>query len=276
MDGNGVKNNACCNAGGNRSSGNKWPLARYSNAKRMKMSVEISRNQNASIAIVYEMKNCSSAVSTQRDQERHEGRSGDRRDKIAAEGENKRRQRQAGHRHEGNAPGQKQAQAIPQIINRLEQELADIAFPDIRGNLPVVFIHRRQHVHHRHHEIIENHLRRGVSGNRRPALLLINGEPERQHGEQRNEAEQRARQIIDAIRQVALDADADDVPILFHFPVPVGNLAAFAEFANGNFPHRACGRRTRMPMSAPMNIVLYPPFHGVDMPSVHFGICRRP
>ena len=37
---------------GKMSSGNKCPLARYSKANRMKMNVEISSIQNASIAIV--------------------------------------------------------------------------------------------------------------------------------------------------------------------------------------------------------------------------------
>jgi hypothetical protein len=42
------------------------------------------------------------------------------------------------------------------------------------------------------------------------------GAPERDHGEQRDEAEQRSRQVIEAIRQVALDPDADDVQVFFH------------------------------------------------------------
>jgi hypothetical protein len=41
--------------------------------------------------------------------------------------------------------------------------------------------------------------------------------PERQHGKQRDEAEQRPRQVIDAIRQVVLNPDADDVPVFSHF-----------------------------------------------------------
>lgn len=40
--------------------------------------------------------------------------------------------------------------------------------------------------------------------------------PERDHGEQRDEAEQRPRQVIEAIRQVVLDPDADDVQVFFH------------------------------------------------------------
>jgi hypothetical protein len=46
------------------SSGNKCPLARYSIANRMKMNVDTSSTQNASIAIAYDVKNCSSAVIT--------------------------------------------------------------------------------------------------------------------------------------------------------------------------------------------------------------------
>src|SRR5580700_11104294 len=46
------------------SRGNKWPLARYSKANRIKINVEISSSQNASMAMAYEMKNCRSAVNT--------------------------------------------------------------------------------------------------------------------------------------------------------------------------------------------------------------------
>jgi len=148
--------------------------------------------------------------------EGRQSRATGRADKIIAEAENEHGQRQGGHGDEGDAPGKKQAQPVPQIINRLEQELADVALADVGGNLPVVLVHRRQHVHHGDQEIIENHLGRGVAGERRPALLGIDGAPERQHGEQRDEAEQRARQVIDAVRQVVLDPDADDMPVFFH------------------------------------------------------------
>ena len=48
---------------GKMSKGNMWPLAIYSKANRIKMNVDTSRTQKASIAIVYDMKNWSSAVS---------------------------------------------------------------------------------------------------------------------------------------------------------------------------------------------------------------------
>src|SRR6185369_15545090 len=60
--GKGVKNSAFASNGGRMSSGNKCPPAMYSKAKMMKMSVEISSNQNASKANVYEMRNWSAAV----------------------------------------------------------------------------------------------------------------------------------------------------------------------------------------------------------------------
>src|SRR5579883_1095191 len=62
--GNGVNASNRATAGGKMSSGNRCPLARYSNANKMKMNVDTSSTQNASIAIAYEVKNWSSAVST--------------------------------------------------------------------------------------------------------------------------------------------------------------------------------------------------------------------
>ena len=49
--------------GGSMSSGNAWPLRKYSTEKTMKTIVEISRIQNASIAIEYAMKNWITAAS---------------------------------------------------------------------------------------------------------------------------------------------------------------------------------------------------------------------
>ena len=137
---------------------------------------------------------------------------------IIPEAENKNRQRHTGHGDKRDAPGKKQAQPVPQIINRLEQELADVAFADVGGDLPVVLVHRRQHVHDGDEQVVKNHLRLGVTAERAPLPFPgVDGAPERQHGEQRDETEQRSRQVIDAIRQVVLNPDADDVPVFFHF-----------------------------------------------------------
>jgi hypothetical protein len=46
--------------------------------------------------------------------------------------------------------------------------------------------------------------------------MCVNGLPQRQHGEERDETEQRAREVIEAIRQIALQPDVDDVEIFFH------------------------------------------------------------
>ncbi len=153
----------------------------------------------------------------ERDYKGGQCRAAGRPDHIIPETENKNRQRHARHGDERDAPGKKQAQPVPQIINRLEQELADVALADVRGNLPVVLVHRRQHVHHGHEQVVKNHLRLGVTAERAPLPFpRVNGAPERQHGEKRDEAEQRPRQVIDAIRQVVLNPDADDVPVFFH------------------------------------------------------------
>ena len=148
--------------------------------------------------------------------------------KIIPETKNENGQRHPGHHDERDTPGKKQAEPIPQIIHRLEQELADVAFTDVGGDLPVVLVDSGEDVHDGHHDVIKNHLRLGVAGER-PAVAVrrVDRAPERQHGEQRDETEQRSRQIIEAIRQVALNPDADDVPVFFQ-------RANFSRLSPGN------------------------------------------
>ena len=133
------------------------------------------------------------------------------------EAKNENRQRQRRHQDERQPPGKKQAQPIPQIIHRLEQKLVDVALADVGGDLPVVLVHRRKDVHHRDHQVVKNHLRLGESAlPPGPPVAAVNRPPQRQHGEQRDEAEQRPRQIIEAVLQVVLKTDADDVQVFFH------------------------------------------------------------
>src|ERR1039458_4977392 len=149
-----------------------------------------------------------------KDQQR--GEIGGRQD-VLPETENKNREWNTGHGDERNAPGKKQAEPIPQIIHRLKQELADVALADVGGDLPVVFIDRRQHVHHGDEQVIKHHFRLGkTGGSSRAVPVRVNGLPQRQHGEERDETEQRAREIVEAIRQIALQPDVDDVEIFFH------------------------------------------------------------
>ena len=75
---------------------------------------------------------------------------------------------------------------------------------------------RQAHSHYTP-EINRIHLHLHVTAERAPLPFPgVNRAPERQHGKQRDEAEQRPRQVIDAIRQVVLNPDADDVPVFFH------------------------------------------------------------
>ena len=45
------------------------------------------------------------------------------------------------------AAGNKQAKTIAEVIDRLEQELADVAVLDVGGDLPVVLVHGGQGIH---------------------------------------------------------------------------------------------------------------------------------
>ncbi len=162
----------------------------------------------------------------QRDGKRERGGEAGRRQDILPETKNENRQRHARHRHKRDAPGKKEAEPIPEVIHRLEQELADVAFADVGGDLPVVFVHRRQHVHDGDEEVIENHAGLGEAGLVAGAgVVRVNRPPERHHREERDEAEQRPREVIEPIREVVLQADVDDVPVFFHAPT-AQNLTA--------------------------------------------------
>ena len=79
----------------------------------------------------------------------------------------------------------------------------------------------------RHEQVIGNHLRQreGGDGGVR-AFAREDRPPEKQHGDQRDEAEQGARQKIEPVGQVVLNPDVDDVPVFVHARIIFATLAA--------------------------------------------------
>jgi hypothetical protein len=136
---------------------------------------------------------------------------------IFSETKNEQGQRDGGHGGKGDAASTKQAKTVPEIINGLEEELADVAFTDVRGDLPVVFVDGGQNVYDGDHNVIKNHFGLSKAGERATrGLARVNGVPEGKHREQRDETEHGPRQIIEAVGQIILNPDVDDVPIFFH------------------------------------------------------------
>jgi hypothetical protein len=118
------------------------------------------------------MKNCSSAVSTVESRKAAEGGPARRQHKVLVQVKDEERQRCHRHGEIRDPSGQEQAEPVPKIINRLEQELADVAILDVGGNLPIVLVHRRQGIHHGREQVIGNHLgkRVGADGRSRAPL----------------------------------------------------------------------------------------------------------
>ena len=88
-----------------------------------------------------------------------------------SQAENENRQRHRRHGQISHAAGEEKAKPVPEIIDRFEQKLADVAVLDVRGDLPVVFIHGGQRVHDGDEQIIGNHL--GDRCRRRPCAAWL-------------------------------------------------------------------------------------------------------
>ena len=140
-----------------------------------------------------------------------------RRHNVAVVTRDEYRQRHDRHGHESDAPREEQAEAVPQVIHRFQQKLADVPLADVRGDLPVILIHRREHIHHRHHQIVKDHLRLGETGMAPgPGVARVDGAPQREHGEERDETEQRPGQVVEPVGQVVLQPNVDDVQVFSH------------------------------------------------------------
>ena len=153
----------------------------------------------------------------QREQKPAQGcRAGGRGEILALE---KDEQRHRQDRHHGvNQPARpEETKPVRQVVDGLEQKLADVAVLDVGGDLPVVFIHRRQRIDNRDQQVIGNHLRQRVTGDAAARrLAVVDGAPEQDGGGQRHQPECRAEQEVHAIDEHVLNADVDDVPVFFH------------------------------------------------------------
>ena len=163
------------------------------------------------------MKNWSSAVRTVESEEAAERSPIRRQHKVLVQVKNEERQRRHRHGEVGHPAGQEQAEPIPEVINRLEQELADVAVLDVGGNLPIVLVHRRQGVHHGREQVIRDHLRQRIGADRRSrALARVDFLPHVEHGDERDQAEHRPRQEVEPVGQVVLNPDINDMPVFLH------------------------------------------------------------
>src|SRR6185295_833404 len=114
-----------------------------------------------------------------RNQKRSECNQVGRQDKILMQVKNEQTYRNQGNRGVNKAARQKQTEPVTEIINRFDQELADVAVLDVRRDLPIVFGDRRKRVDDGHQQIIGNHLGQGVLRDFRVRLLaIINGPPQ--------------------------------------------------------------------------------------------------
>ena len=132
-----------------------------------------------------------------------------------AQAEDENAHRDQRHRCKYNFAGEKQAQAVGHVIQRLEQKLADVAVLDVGRDLPVVLADSRQGVHDGDQQIIRDHAPQAVTAN--GALLpAIDGLPEVNGGQQRNQPEPGAKEEIDAVHQRVLKPNLDDMPVFAH------------------------------------------------------------
>ena len=95
--------------------------------------------------------------------------------------------------------------------------MADVAVFDVGGDLPIVFVYGGEGVNDGDEEIIRDHLGEGIGAdNGIRTFSGKDGAPDVNDGDERDEAEEGSSEEIEAVREVVLDADVEDVPVLFH------------------------------------------------------------
>ena len=153
----------------------------------------------------------------QGDQKQPERQPVRRQHEIIPQAKDQQPDRQRRHGDISQPAGNVEAKPEIQVIHRLEQELADVAVLDVGGDLPVVLVHGGERVGDGHDEVIRSHLRQreGGDGGIR-AFARKDGSPEIDHRQQRDEAEQGAREKIEPVGQMVLKPDVDGVPVFVH------------------------------------------------------------
>ncbi len=163
------------------------------------------------------------------DQEPAEGGGVGWEDKVLALGEE-----EGGHREEGDAgvdeaAGGIEAEAVGEVIDGFEEELADGAFADVGGDLPIVLGDGGEGVDDGDEQVIGGHLGEGIGADGGVgALIGVDGAPEEEGGQEGDEAEGGAAEEIDPVGQGILNADIDDVPVFAH-DTPGGGLFSRGE-----------------------------------------------
>src|SRR5262249_43736522 len=101
-----------------------------------------------------------------------------RQDEVFVEIENKESQGHGGNREVREPAGNKQPETVGQVIDWLQQELADVAVLDVCGDLPIVLVNRSQGVNQCDQQVIGDHLGERISSDgRASAFAFINRPP---------------------------------------------------------------------------------------------------
>jgi hypothetical protein len=151
------------------------------------------------------------------DEETAEGGPVWRQDEIFAQTKDEQRERNSGDSDVSDAAGKEEAKAINEVIDWFEEELADIAVFDVGRDLPIIFVHGGQRVDDGDEQIIGNHLGERVSADVGIGPFAgVNGAPDINDGDERDETEEGSGEEIEAVREIVLNADVQDVPVLFH------------------------------------------------------------
>src|SRR5687768_6070265 len=121
-----------------------------------------------------------------------------------------------GGAHGVNEPARgEETKPVSEVIDRFDEELADVAVLYVPGNLPVVLAKSGERIDDRQDEIVGNHLAERVAAYR-AGLGSIDRTPEGNNGKERHEAENHPEQKIHPINEGVLNANVNDVPVLGH------------------------------------------------------------
>ncbi len=140
-----------------------------------------------------------------------------RQDKVFTQAQDEKREGNSSDGDVGDAAGEEEAEAVHEIIDWLEEKLADVAVFNVGCDLPIVFVYCGEGINDGDEEIIGDHLGEGVSADDGiGAFAFKDGAPDINDGDEWDQAKEGSGEEIEAVREIVLNADIQDVPVLFH------------------------------------------------------------
>lgn len=146
-----------------------------------------------------------------------EGERGGGQGEVFAEEEEEEPDGDEGHDGVDGAAGKVEGEAVGEVTDGTDQELADVTVLDVRGDLPVVFGDGSEGVDEGDDQVVADHLGQGVTGDVSAiGLPGVDGFPEVEGAGEGDEAGGGPEQEVHPVHEGVLDPDQENVEVLAH------------------------------------------------------------